>query len=109
MDKKFRNLRGVLRDAGVDQCGLAAALDITQSGVSMRLSGRQPWKLDEMYAVLDMVKKGPEMLPILFPRDGDDKTLTAPGGICASEGDARGRLISFYDDLGHGVWEPFTA
>lgn len=72
--KRYRRLRGALVAAGVDQAGLADILHMSPASVSNRLRGQQPWRLDEMYAILACLDIGkPEaVLGFYFPKDGLD-------------------------------------
>lgn len=66
----FRKLRAILFEMEIDQSYLAEKLGISQQCVSHRLTGRYPWKLNEMYAVMDLIHEPYEKLHEYFPKDG---------------------------------------
>lgn len=70
--KKYRRLRGAMIAAGVEQADLADILHLSPTSISNRFRGQQPWRLNEMYAVLAQLGIGkPEtVLGYYFPPDG---------------------------------------
>lgn len=48
-------IKAELARRGATQAELAAALGITQSGISRRLTGTQPFRTDELEAVADFL------------------------------------------------------
>lgn len=70
--KRYRRLRGAMMAAGVEQADIADILHLSPTSVSNRFRGQQPWRLDEMYAVLSHLGIGkPEaVLGYYFPPDG---------------------------------------
>lgn len=69
----YNYLRGRLRQLGYQNKDLAPVLGIGAASVSHRMTGRQPWSLDEMYKLLDLCGDTPENLHLYFPRGGYDQ------------------------------------
>lgn len=70
--KKYELLRLALKTRGFS---LEALGDIVFDGtvksvVSMRLSGRTPWRIEEAYKILDALRLPHSWLPLLFPPNG---------------------------------------
>lgn len=70
--KLYKFLDGRLRQLGVQHHDLAYALNLSDAAMSGRFTGRTPWRLDEMYKVLDVCRAQPNELHVYFPRDGKD-------------------------------------
>lgn len=66
----YRYLSGKLRQLGIRQKDLAVNLGISKSQVSMRFNGWIPWKINEMYTIMDIIQAPPEELHIYFPPKG---------------------------------------
>lgn len=69
----YRKLRGKLRELDIDQRYLGIKLDMCVGSVSARMTGATPWRLDEMYHVMDIINEPYDRLHEFFPR----------GGLCA--------------------------
>ena len=50
-----QQIRAILRNKGLSQAQLAQALGLTQSSISRRLAGSQPFRTDELAAVADFL------------------------------------------------------
>ena len=67
----YRYLRKRLRELGIDLPYFAELMDFsTQQTIYDRLSGRTPWKIREIYQVMDIIKEPYERIPVVFPPDG---------------------------------------
>ncbi len=71
MNASYSKLRGLLRERSIDTAYLAEKLKLASaSSVSERMGGHVPWRINEMYAVLDLCKIPHDQLHIYFPKDG---------------------------------------
>ena len=71
MNASYSKLKGLLRERCIDAEYLARKIGLsTAASVYYRLSGKTPWRVNEMYAVLDMCKIPHDQLHIYFPKDG---------------------------------------
>ena len=60
-------LAGRLRQLKMQQRDLARALAMSETSLSHRMTGQVPWRVDEMYSVLRIIKASPAELPLYFP------------------------------------------
>ena len=60
-------LAGRLRQLKMQQRDLARALAMSETSLSHRMTGQVPWRVDEMYSVLRIIKASPDELSIYFP------------------------------------------
>lgn len=60
-------LAGRLRQLKIQQRDLARALAMSETSLSHRMTGQVPWRVDEMYSVLRIIKASPDELPLYFP------------------------------------------
>ena len=60
-------LAGRLRQLKMQQRDLARALAMSETSLSHRMTGQVPWRVDEMYSVLRIIKASPDELPLSFP------------------------------------------
>ena len=60
-------LAGRLRQLKMQQRDLARALVMSETSLSHRMTGQVPWRVDEMYSVLRIIKASPDELPLYFP------------------------------------------
>ena len=60
-------LAGRLRQLKMQQRDLARALAMSETSLSHRMTGQVPWRVDEMYSVLRIIKASPDELPLYFP------------------------------------------
>lgn len=88
MARTYAKLRGVMREQDDTQEDLARMLLMTKAAVSQRFNNRTPWKLDEMYAIMDRYRLPYESLHEIFPRDG---LRTERASICTRCGMSDGR------------------
>lgn len=66
--KRYPLLRGKMAEKGVDGAYMARKLGMgNSSAFSHRLTGRQPWKIDEMYTVMDILGIKYEQMHEYFP------------------------------------------
>lgn len=70
--RRYRRLRGALLAAGITHGDLARLLHLSLASMSNRFCGKQPWRSNEMYAILSYLGiSSPEtVLGDYFPRDG---------------------------------------
>ena len=59
-------LAGRLRQLKMQQRDLARALAMSETSLSHRMTGQVPWRVDEMYSVLRIIKASPDELPLYF-------------------------------------------
>ena len=60
-------LAGRLLQLKMQQRDLARALAMSETSLSHRMTGQVPWRVDEMYSVLRIIKASPDELPLYFP------------------------------------------
>ena len=60
-------LAGRLRQLKMQQRDLARALAMSETSLNHRMTGQVPWRVDEMYSVLRIIKASPDELPLYFP------------------------------------------
>ena len=60
-------LAGRLRQLKMQQRDLARALAMSETSLSHRMTGQVPWRVDELYSVLRIIKASPDELPLYFP------------------------------------------
>lgn len=70
--KRYGKLRGKMREKGINGDYLARKLDTTPQSVSHRMTGKSPWRMDEMYNILSMLGEPDSKLSEYFPRNGID-------------------------------------
>jgi len=71
--RKHAKLRGALIAADMTERQLARELLRGVTYVSQRMSGKEPWALDECYKILDIIRVPHDQLHVYFP----------PGGVSA--------------------------
>ena len=70
--KRYGKLRGKMREKGIKGYYLARKMDMTPQSVSQRMTGKTPWRMDEMYNILSMLGEPDSKLSEYFPRNGVD-------------------------------------
>ena len=70
--KRYGKLRGKMREKGINGNYLARKLDTTPQSVSHRMTGKSPWRMDDMYNILSMLGEPDSKLSEYFPRNGID-------------------------------------
>lgn len=74
MPRPYAMLRGIMAQNDADLSTLGKVIGITEkSAVSHRMTNRTPWKLDEMYSILDFFKISHDKLNIYFPKGGKNE------------------------------------
>ena len=68
--KPFGKLRGKMTEMDIDQEYLAGYLCICGMSVSRKFTRKRPWTLNEMYAVMDLIREPHEKLHEYFPKNG---------------------------------------
>jgi hypothetical protein len=66
----YRKLRGAITERGVHIYDLAGHLGVEPMTVSQRMVGRTPWKLDEVYKVMDYLEIPKDQIYDYFPPEG---------------------------------------
>ena len=72
MPKKFALLRGKMRERGITEPDMAAALDCSVICVSQRLRALRAWKLDEIWTVMRILHIPDEEMHRYFPLNGTE-------------------------------------
>ena len=70
--KRYGKLRGKMREKGINGNYLARKMGMTPQSVSYRMTGKTPWRMDEMYNILSMLGEPDNKLSEYFPRNGID-------------------------------------
>ena len=70
--KRYGKLRGKMREKGIKGYYLARKMGMTPQSVSQRMTGKTPWRMDEMYNILSMLGEPDSKLSEYFPRNGID-------------------------------------
>lgn len=68
--RKYASLRAKMQKLNMDQEYLGRQMNMNAMSISNRFTGKTPWKMDEMYAVLDIIGEPDEKLSEYFPRNG---------------------------------------
>lgn len=68
--QRYPLLRGKMAEKGVNGIYMARKLGMADSGFSHRMTGRQPWRLDEAYATMKILGIPPERIHEYFPDYG---------------------------------------
>lgn len=80
MAKPFKKLRDLMYQMEVGQDDLCKLLLLSNGSISKRMMAKQPWTLDECYAVLEFLHQPPQRLPEFFPRNGqNEEEVKRPG------------------------------
>ena len=69
MPKPFSKLRYAMEEADVDRADIALVLGRDVSYVNQRFRCMYPWKLDEIYAILDLLKIPYALMAEYFPKE----------------------------------------
>lgn len=70
MAKPFKALRDLMHIEEVTQADLSKLLLLSHASVSSRMMAKQPWTLEECYAILEYLHQPAHRLHELFPRGG---------------------------------------
>lgn len=70
MARTYAKLRGVMAENDDTQEAFARMLFMTKAAVSQRFNNHTPWKLDEMYMIMDRYHLPHEKLNQYFPKNG---------------------------------------
>ena len=70
MARPFSLLRGEFTALDLTQEDVAEALGMEPPVLSKRMNNRIPWKLGEMYKVMDLIQQPYHKMHLYFPRDG---------------------------------------
>lgn len=74
MPKPFAKLRYAMEEADIDRSDIAYAIGRETAYVNQRFRCLYPWKLDEIYAILDLLKLSPSLMAEYFPRERVDRS-----------------------------------
>ena len=67
--KRYVKLRGKMRENGINGNYLARKMGTTPQNISRRMTGKAPWRVDEMYNILSMLGEPDSKLSEYFPRN----------------------------------------
>lgn len=70
MARPYARLRGLMMSHDETQIDVARVLKLGVTSVSHRMTGREPWKIDEMYALMDRYHQPHDELHLVFPPGG---------------------------------------
>ena len=70
--KRYGKLRGKIREKGIKGNYLSRKMGMTPQSVSHRMTGKTPWRMDEMYNILSMLGAPDNKLSEYFTRNGID-------------------------------------
>lgn len=70
MARPYAMLRGVMVANDDTQESIGRLLLLTKAAVSQRFNNHTPWKLDEMYMLMDRYHLPYSELNLYFPKDG---------------------------------------
>ena len=70
MARPYSKLRALMLEYGDTQTHLARVLQCTQAHVSALFNNRSPWRLDDMYLLMDRYGIADSELANVFPRGG---------------------------------------
>lgn len=63
----YGTLRALMRLNNINQRDLAKITGVSISAISARKTGKQEWRLNECYLILDALGRNPEDLNVVFP------------------------------------------
>ena len=69
MPKPFAKLRYAMEEADIERADIARLIGREAAYVNQRFRGEYPWKLDEIYAILDLLKVSPSLMAEYFPKE----------------------------------------
>lgn len=67
---KYRKLRAKMLEMGVDAEWLGRKIGLSAASFSHRMTGRIPWKMTEVFQILDILHLPETDLLMYFPRNG---------------------------------------
>lgn len=68
MAKPFRRLKVLMFEQDIDQKYLCGHMKKSQTYITNRMSGKQPFSMDDVYMLCDILKIQPNQIPDYFPR-----------------------------------------
>jgi hypothetical protein len=71
----FARLRARYRELGYDQKYLSEKVGLCPASMSARMTCKQPWLIDEMYRIMDLLQLPYEHLHEYFPKNGKPLTV----------------------------------
>lgn len=82
MARPYKKLRDLMHIMEVNQADLCRVLLLSPASVSNRMMAKQPWTLEECYAILEYLQQPPHKLHEIFPRGGkNDPEVKTPGRL----------------------------
>lgn len=73
MSRPYTKLRASMAEYGDTQLTLAKALRCTKTHISNMMTGKTPWRLDDMYSIMSRYGIPDDQLNTIFPRDGKNE------------------------------------
>lgn len=70
MAKQYKKLRSKLMENDIDMGYVSEALNCSRSCISQRFNVKQPWNMQEVYKLCDLLKIPYEEIHIYFPANG---------------------------------------
>ena len=77
MKSEYCQLHGKMWQQGLREEDAARHLGLSRASVSQRFAGRTAWRLNEIYALLDLLDISPEEMHLYFPRTAPEKKSRA--------------------------------
>ena len=68
-------LRVKLKLKGIEHRELARMMDVCPAYLSFRFTGKEPWKINEIYFILHLIDAQPSEIPELFPERDCNKVV----------------------------------
>lgn len=75
MARPFAKLRGAMAERDIEGKDIAKITGLETTAVSFRMTNKQPWKLCEMYAIMDAFNIPYSDMFLYFPKNGQGVTV----------------------------------
>lgn len=70
MQRRYMKLRAAMAEYGYTQSDLARVLLLSARSVSSRFTANEPWHIDEMYKLMNLLRLPHDELHLYFPQEG---------------------------------------
>ena len=81
MEKTYKALRKVMAIHDMNSADIGRRLMLTQQSISNRMTGRSPWRIDEMYSLMELFGLPYDQLHIIFPPNGVATNIDGRGNV----------------------------